>query len=151
MRRDDLTDAEWERVASLLPQDGVHADRTTDDRTVIDGLLHQARTGVRWRHLPDRYGCWVTLYKRHRRWLADGTWHRLTLALRTTDDDTRDDTARDGSGDRRAAPAPLDLIRTHHTGPPGLPPPRAPVKDSAVLAGLQALLGGTARPRGHRH
>lgn len=141
MRRDDLTNAEWERLAPLLPTNGDRDDRSTDDRTVINGLLHQARTGVRWRHLPERYGCWVTLYKRHRRWLADGTWQRLTIAL-------QDDA---GNGDRvgRAAPADPDFPRTHQPGPsaahttPLLPQQR----DAAVLASLHALLGDVVRPR----
>ncbi|MGR6914831.1 transposase [[Actinomadura] parvosata] len=135
MRRDDLTDAEWEQVAPLIPHDSVHADRT-DDRTVINGLLYQARTGVRWRYLPDRYGCWVTIYKRHRRWLADGTWHRLALALRT-----------DGTKTLRAGHADLDLIRSHPPGSPNTGPDLSPFKDTAVLASLQALLGDTVRAK----
>ncbi|UBU12108.1 transposase [Nonomuraea gerenzanensis] len=138
MRRDDLTDAEWERVATLLPQTGLHSNRTTDDRTVLNGLLYQARTGVRWRYLPDRYGCWVTIYKRHRAWLADGTWQRLALALHTADPTPR-----------RAGPAALDPIRSHPLGSPGSPPDPSPLKDSAVLASLQALLGHTVKPKNH--
>ncbi|WP_052423050.1 transposase [Nonomuraea candida] len=138
MRRDDLTDAEWERVAALLP-DGDRDGRSADDRTVINGLLYQARTGVRWRHLPDRYGCWVTIYKRHRRWLADGTWQRLTLAL--TADSTG--TARVG----RSSPPDPGFPRAHHPGSPGTPPLAPDTKDAAVLASLQALLGDAVRPR----
>ncbi|GAA2215900.1 hypothetical protein GCM10009850_113680 [Nonomuraea monospora] len=141
MRREDLTDAEWDRVACLLPQGGLHPGRTTDDRTVINGLLYQARTGVRWRSLPDRYGCWVTIYKRHRRWLADGTWQRLSLALHTGAPTPRHP--------HRAGPAALDLVRTHSHDYPDAPPDPSPHKDSAVLAGLQALLGGSVKPKGH--
>jgi hypothetical protein len=43
----------------------------------INGVLYQARTGLPWRDLPDRFGCWVMVYKRQRRWSADGTWQRL--------------------------------------------------------------------------
>ncbi|GAA2900886.1 transposase [Nonomuraea rubra] len=147
MRRDDLTDAEWARVATLLPQTSVRAGRTTDDRTVINGLLYQARTGVRWRYLPERYGCWVTIYKRHRRWLADGTWQRLTLALHADDPGDRAP-ARTG----RLGPAQLDLIRSHPPGSPSatphLPTAKDPAKDTAVLASLQVLLGETVKPKG---
>ncbi|TYB52607.1 transposase [Nonomuraea sp. PA05] len=140
MRREDLTDAEWDRVASLLPQRGLRPGRTTDDRTVINGLLYQARTGVRWRSLPDRYGCWVTIYKRHRRWLADGTWQRLSLALHAADPTPRHP--------HRAGPAALDLVRSHSLDSPSPAPDPSPHKDGAVLAGLQALLGGSVKPKG---
>jgi transposase len=44
---------------------------------VVNGILHRVRTGVQWRDLPERYGPWKTVYERHRRWSADGTWERL--------------------------------------------------------------------------
>lgn len=51
--------------------------RWRDHRQVIDGILHQVRTGVHWRDLPERFGPWKTVYERHRPWSADGTWERL--------------------------------------------------------------------------
>lgn len=51
--------------------------RWRDHRQVVNGILHRVRTGVQWRDLPERYGPWKTVYERHRRWSADGTWERL--------------------------------------------------------------------------
>lgn len=31
--------------------------------------------------MPERYGSWKTVYERHRRWSADGTWDRLLQAV----------------------------------------------------------------------
>ncbi|MFB7356148.1 transposase [Streptomyces gardneri] len=39
------------------------------------------RTGVPWRDLPARFGKWKTVYERHRRWSADGTWDRIFKAV----------------------------------------------------------------------
>ncbi|WP_425581840.1 transposase [Streptosporangium vulgare] len=39
-----------------------------------------------WRDLPERFGSWVTVYKRHRRWSADGTWERLLAAVQAAED-----------------------------------------------------------------
>ncbi|MFI7109126.1 transposase [Nonomuraea sp. NPDC050227] len=77
MRHTDLTNAEWERLVPLLPDGDVGRRRHGDQRTLINGVLYQARTGSPWRSLPDRFGCWITVYKRQRRWAADGTWGRL--------------------------------------------------------------------------
>jgi transposase len=53
---------------------------------VINGVLFRARTGLPWRDLPERFGSWVTVYKRHRRWSADGTWERLLIAVQAAQD-----------------------------------------------------------------
>ncbi|WP_433433991.1 transposase [Nonomuraea sp. CA-141351] len=83
MHRGDLTNAEWERLASLLPQGDKRGDRWDEHRMMINGVLHQARTGLRWRHLPERFGCWVAIYRQHRHWTADGTWRQLLAAVET--------------------------------------------------------------------
>ncbi|WP_455711007.1 IS5 family transposase [Streptomyces cinereoruber] len=76
-RSGDPTEAEWRRLEPLLPTGNNHCGRCRDHRQVINGFLHRVRTGVQWRDLPERYGPWKTVYERHRRWSADGTWKRL--------------------------------------------------------------------------
>lgn len=56
--------------------------RWADHRTVINGVLWRVRTGSPWRDLPCGYGRWKTVYNRHRRWSADGTWEQILDALR---------------------------------------------------------------------
>lgn len=77
MGRGDLTNAEWDRLESFLPRVGARGGRWSDHRRVINGVLYRVRTGVQWRDLPERFGPWETVYKRHRRWSADGTWQML--------------------------------------------------------------------------
>ena len=81
VRRHELTDAQWEKIAPLLPANGRPGGQWADHRTVISGILFRARTGVPWRDLPERYGAWQTLYERHRRWSADGTWQMILEEL----------------------------------------------------------------------
>lgn len=52
-----------------------------DHRKVIDGVMWRTRTGSPWRDLPVSYGNWKTVYNRHRRWSADGTWERILDGL----------------------------------------------------------------------
>lgn len=47
----------------------------------MNGVLFRARTGVPGPDLPERYGPWQTVYERHRRWSADGTWQRILTEL----------------------------------------------------------------------
>ncbi|MGW0877164.1 transposase [Streptomyces sp. NPDC002740] len=64
MGRGDLSDAEWERQRPFLPVSDRRCGRWPDHRQVIDVILHQARTGVQWRDLPERFGPWKTVYDR---------------------------------------------------------------------------------------
>lgn len=53
---------------------------------VINGILFRIRTGVPWRDLPEWFGSWKTVYERHRRWSADGTWERILQAVQSNAD-----------------------------------------------------------------
>ena len=86
MGRGDLTNAEWERLESFLPRGGTRGGRWSDHRRVINGVLYRVRTGVQWRDLPERFGPWETVYKRHRRWSADGTWTMLLSRIQAAED-----------------------------------------------------------------
>jgi transposase len=73
--RHDLTDQEWALLEPLLPARSPRRARPwKDHRQVVNGVLWRTRTGSPWRDLPASYGCWKTVYNRHRRWSADGTW-----------------------------------------------------------------------------
>jgi transposase len=81
--RHELTDAEWALLEPLV------ADRSPrrggqwgDHRRMINGVLWRTCTGAPWRDLPAAYGKWQTVYHRHRRWSADGTWEHVWDRLR---------------------------------------------------------------------
>src|SRR3954468_7645051 len=42
--------------------------------------------GLAWRDLPGEFGPWQTVWKRHRRFSADGTWDRIHTQLLTDAD-----------------------------------------------------------------
>ncbi|XXZ51989.1 IS5 family transposase [Streptomyces cavourensis] len=86
MGRGDLTNAEWSRLKPHLPGTGQRGGRWASHRKVINGILFRERTGVPWRDLPSRFGRWKTVYERHRRWSADGTWDRILRAVQADAD-----------------------------------------------------------------
>ncbi|WP_107470327.1 IS5 family transposase [Streptomyces sp. 3211] len=86
MGRGDLTNAEWVRLEAHLPAAGLRGGRWCDHRQVVNGILFRVRTGIPWRDLPERYGSWKTVYERHRRWSADGTWHRILRSVQADTD-----------------------------------------------------------------
>ena len=73
--RDVLTDPQWERIAAVLPAEkGAMGRPCTPHRPVVEGIVYRYRCGIAWRDLPERFGPWQTVWKRHHKWSADGTW-----------------------------------------------------------------------------
>ena len=70
--RHELSEAEWARIAPLLPPQQTRGTYCRDHRTVLNGMLYRHATGCQWRDLPDRYGPWSTVHSRFRRWTREG-------------------------------------------------------------------------------
>ncbi|TCA86859.1 IS5 family transposase [Rhizobium leguminosarum bv. viciae] len=82
MRRYELSDAQWLKIASLLPgKIGDPGRSGSDNRLFINGCLWVLRSGAHWRDLPERYGKWKTVHKRFSRWCHAGVWERVFEAL----------------------------------------------------------------------
>lgn len=76
--RDVISDALWERIEPLLPSmKPQRGGRWVSHRMVLEGIAWRFRTGTPWRDVPERFGSWNTLHKRHSRWADDGTYERL--------------------------------------------------------------------------
>ncbi len=81
----DLTDAQWERLRSVLPRaknGRTGRPRRYPLREIINALLYQARTGCQWRNLPHEFPPWESVYDHFRRWKRSSTLERLHEALR---------------------------------------------------------------------
>ena len=82
MDRDVLSDAQWERLAPLLPgKPGDPGRSGEDNRLFFEALLWMARTGAPWRDLHERFGHWNSVFRRFRRWAERGVFESLFKAL----------------------------------------------------------------------
>ena len=83
MRRYELTDEQYERIAPLLRKRlGPKGGRPwRDHRTILNGVLWIVRSGAPWRDLPERYGPRQSVYERFNRWREDGTRDRVLGSL----------------------------------------------------------------------
>ena len=82
VKRYELTDAQWDRIESLLlgkPSDPGRSG--TDNRLFVNAVLWVLRSGAHWRDLPARYGKWKSVHKRFTRWAKAGVWERVFDAL----------------------------------------------------------------------
>jgi transposase len=137
LRRHDLSDAEWARLEPLLPRHPRQGHRWNDHRLVIDGIFFRTQTGSPWRDLPERFGSWKTVYNRHRRWSADGTWEMILDRLRAGCDEA------EGQAWTVAADATVVWAHQHAAGARRAPPADV---DPAWLA--PAVLSDPVRRRG---
>lgn len=79
----DLSDAQWRRVAVLLPPPAPTGHpRVTRLRRVLDGIFYVVKGGCSWRMLPHDFPPWETVYGYYSRWRKDGTLERVHDALR---------------------------------------------------------------------
>jgi putative transposase len=66
--KDLLTDAAWERMASLIAGRPDQKDSTgRDNRMFVEGVLRIVRTGHLWRDLPEAFGHWNGVFRRFSR------------------------------------------------------------------------------------
>ncbi len=82
MIRRELTDAQWARIAKLVPgKEGDKGRHGEDNRLFVDAVLWVLRSGAPWRFLPDEFGKWNSVYTRFMRWSRAGRWESLFKAL----------------------------------------------------------------------
>ena len=79
----DLTDAQWMLLEPLVPaaKPGGRPPKHPR-RELVNAMLYVLRSGEAWRLLPHDLPPWQTVYHYFRRWRLDGTWERITAALR---------------------------------------------------------------------
>lgn len=128
-----VTDEEWGVIGPLLPPERGRGCRPAqDNRRYFEGMMWIARTGAQWRHLPDEYGKWNSVFRRYRRWVTTGVFDAMLetlaeLAGRDTAADMIDST----------------VVRAHHCAvgiKRGLSKPRA-LADRAAVSPPSSMRG----------
>ena len=66
----ELTEAHYELVKDCFPPSRGAVELSNLE--VLNALVFMARQGCTQRSLPERFGKWQTVYKRHRRWSEKG-------------------------------------------------------------------------------
>ncbi len=79
----DLSDAEWSRLAPLVPKPKPGGRRPKyDRREILNAILYVVRAGCAWRLLPHDFPSWRIVYHYFRQWKLDGVWQRIHDRLR---------------------------------------------------------------------
>ena len=78
----DLTAEQWQVIEPLIPVSRVGRPREVQMREVLNAIFYQARSGCQWDMLPHDLPPKSTVYDYFKQWRDDGTWQRITDALR---------------------------------------------------------------------
>jgi transposase len=82
VKRYELSEVQWARIAPLLPGKATDPGRTAaDNRLFVNGVLWVLRSGAFWQHLPERYGKWKSVHARFTRWAKNGVWEKVFAEL----------------------------------------------------------------------
>lgn len=77
-----LSDAQWEKIRSLLPTYRFQARKqVTEPRQLIEAIVWVINTGASWREIPERFGPWSSVAERYYRWCREGKWALILQAL----------------------------------------------------------------------
>jgi len=99
-----LSDEEWSLIWPLLPAERGRGCRPAgDNRPFFEGMMWIARTGAQWRHLPEEYGKWNSVFRRYRRWVTTGVFDAMLETLAGA-------VERDGRADMIDS----TVVRAHH-------------------------------------
>jgi transposase len=83
LRTDAISDDLWAVIEPVLPTNECRRGRPWNDhRRTLEGIAWRFRTGSPWRDLPAEFGPWQSVWERHRRWSADGTYAAMFAAVR---------------------------------------------------------------------
>ena len=79
----DLSNQEWELLAPHIPPAKPGGrPRRWPMRKMLNAVFYLLRSGCQWRMLPREFPPWSTVHHYFRLWRLDGTWEKITAALR---------------------------------------------------------------------
>ena len=84
----DLTDAQWGRLAPLIPPaKSGGRPRSVDIRAIVNAIFYRTNTGCQWRgrplgSMPHDFPPWGTVAGYYRIWRRAGVWQTIHDALR---------------------------------------------------------------------
>ena len=75
MQREYITDEAWNKLFKFFKaHPRVYIVSESNLETFVEAIYWIVRTGAQWRMLPEKYGCWNSVFKRFNRWVKKDIW-----------------------------------------------------------------------------
>lgn len=80
---DNLNDKEWKLLKKYLEIKNPLGGRPPKygKRVMLEAILYLLRTGCSWRHLPNDFPPWKSVYTQYRTWMITGIFEKIHTAL----------------------------------------------------------------------
>jgi len=81
---DNLTNEEWSLIKRYLSPPKPKGGRPLKygARIMLDAIFYLLRTGCSWRHLPNDFPPWKSVYTQYRAWVNSGVFEKIHEYLR---------------------------------------------------------------------
>ncbi|MDK7883937.1 IS5 family transposase [Corynebacterium striatum] len=87
----EIPETTWEIIAPRLPSTAGKVGRPfSDNRTIMEAIVYRFHVECPWQVLPERFGPWQTVWKRHNLYSNTGIYgaiHQHVLALKDAEGD----------------------------------------------------------------
>lgn len=82
-RMTELSEAQWQAIQGLFPEEKREKGGRprASNRQTLNGVLWIVKTGSQWAQLPQKYGAYVTVWRRYKEWEGSGLWERIWKTL----------------------------------------------------------------------
>jgi putative transposase len=80
----EVSDDLWKTIESVVAELDPPAKTGrphVDERTALNGIIYQMRSGCQWNHLPRDFGDDSSVHRQLQRWVKKGIFERIWVAL----------------------------------------------------------------------
>ena len=83
----ELSDDQWNYVKQYIPIQPCSENIKTEDRRIINGIRYVLETGCPWTEVPRKYGSYLSIHTRLKRWSAEGVLEPILSNIDNIDSD----------------------------------------------------------------
>ena len=87
---EELSEAQWSYVTRYLPPQPYKGASKTDDRRILNGVLYVLKTGCTWMEMPRKYGSYLAVHTRLKKWSSEGVLDPILSCIESGDDISRE-------------------------------------------------------------
>jgi len=69
---EEISESQWNDIKRYLPAQPYKSPLKTDDRRIINGVLYVLKTGCSWVEMPRKYGSYIAVHTRLKKWSTEG-------------------------------------------------------------------------------
>jgi hypothetical protein len=82
---EELSDAQWDYVKQYIPLQPYNRVFKTEDRKILDAVRYVLETGCTWTEIPRKYGSYLAVRTRLKKWSAEGILDPILSSIESED------------------------------------------------------------------